>query len=199
MAVASSMATSGRTTQYSARSIGGLPELLDGFEITHLIHARPPAAGPASGPESFDAALAAAGGSPTAVVAGRRLRLGDAEFEVLWPPAAVAASAAEPNSRSLVLLLRWRGFKALFTGDAEAEASAYTSGDIDLLKVAHHGSADEGLPALLAESTPAIALISAGRDNPHGHPHPTTLAALQEAGAEVHRTDLEGDLVVEVP
>ena len=49
---------------------------------------------------------------------------------------------------------------------------------MDVLKVAHHGSADTGLAALLAEATPELAVISVGAGNPYGHPAPSALAAL---------------------
>ncbi len=68
----------------------------------------------------------------------------------------------------------------------------------EILKVAHHGSADEGLDDLLRAVRPRIALISVGAGNDYGHPAPSTLAVLDEAlpGA-VHRTDLEGAITVE--
>lgn len=163
--------------------IGGFKEVAERFPIGTVMHEAP---------------LAVTAPSFRRIAAGHTLRLGEAEIDVLWPPAAYLSSG-ERNARSLVLLLRWRGFKALFTGDAEAEAAGYRPGDIDLLKVAHHGSADRGLPALLAESTPRWALISAGRDNRHGHPHPTTLAALRAASVSVLRTDRDGDLVLDLP
>lgn len=160
---------------------GGLEEVRRGFEIGRVFE---------SDPLSESTKLLAA---------GQRMSLNEAQIDVLWPPGATTIASSERNSHSLVLRLHWRGFTALFSGDAEAEAAAYSPGDIDLLKVAHHGSADAGLPALLAEATPEIALISAGQDNRHGHPHPSTLRALADAAVRVHRTDLEGDLVFELP
>lgn len=179
--------------------IGGLDALRNEYEVAQLLHADPPRPGPAAIKGSNP--LFSMGSPPGRILTmGQRLRLGEAEIEVLWPPSSpVGGDEVERNARSLVLLLNWRGYKVLLTGDAEAEAAAYSPGDIDLLKVAHHGSADQGLPGLLAESTPELALISSGRDNRHGHPHPSTLQALRRAGVEAHRTDLEGDLIVELP
>ena len=86
----------------------------------------------------------------------------------------------------------------LLTGDAEAELAPVHPGDVDVLKVAHHGSEDAGLPALLAEAQPELALLSVGADNPYGHPSPATLAELADAGGPVLRTDLDGELEIDV-
>jgi competence protein ComEC len=69
---------------------------------------------------------------------------------------------------------------------------------VEILKVAHHGSADERLPRLLELTRPMVAVISCGRDNDYGHPAPTTIAALTAApGLDVFRTDLDGKVVIE--
>ncbi len=67
-----------------------------------------------------------------------------------------------------------------------------------MLKVAHHGSEDAGLDGLLAEAEPELAVISVGADNPYGHPAPATLAALARAGVAVMRTDLDGEVAIQV-
>ena len=67
-----------------------------------------------------------------------------------------------------------------------------------MLKVSHHGSDDAGLGALLAESEPELAVISVGADNPVGHPSPATLGTLAQAHVPVLRTDLHGDVEIEV-
>ena len=66
-----------------------------------------------------------------------------------------------------------------------------------MLKVSHHGSADEGLPALLARLRPRVAVIEVGAGNSYGHPVPATVAALRAAGARVLRTDRDGTVVIE--
>jgi competence protein ComEC len=87
----------------------------------------------------------------------------------------------------------------LLTGDAEAEAVPLDPGPIDVLKVAHHGSADAGLAGLLARTGPRLAVVSVGGSNPYGHPAPETLAALESAGVPVLRTDEQGEIAVTVP
>ncbi|MET7347427.1 hypothetical protein ABZT42_05475 [Streptomyces mirabilis] len=59
----------------------------------------------------------------------------------------------------------------------------------------HHGSAYQD-PELIRRVAPRLALISCGRDNPYGHPAPSTVAALRAGGAVVLRTDKDGALAV---
>ena len=68
--------------------------------------------------------------------------------------------------------------------------------DVDALKVAHHGSADAGLPDLLHRLAPRVAVIEVGAGNPYGHPAPSTLKALRSALPAVFRTDRDGEVTV---
>ncbi|WP_051732120.1 ComEC/Rec2 family competence protein [Kitasatospora phosalacinea] len=69
------------------------------------------------------------------------------------------------------------------------------AGRVDVLKVAHHGSANQDW-TLMAALRPRLALISCGAGNPYGHPAPQTVAGLQALGAAVVRTDRSGDIAV---
>ena len=83
----------------------------------------------------------------------------------------------------------------LLTADAESDVLAGLDlRPVDVLKVAHHGSADEGLPALLGRLRPRVATVSAGAGNRYGHPAPPTLRALRAAGTAVLRTDRDGTI-----
>jgi competence protein ComEC len=88
---------------------------------------------------------------------------------------------------------------ALLTADAESPVTLpLRPPRVEILKVAHHGSADEGLPRLLELTRPVVAVISCGRNNDYGHPAPTTIAALTAPfGLDVFRTDLDGRVVIE--
>ena len=108
------------------------------------------------------------------------------------------AAGVDPNQRSLVLLVRWHRFSMLLGADAEAEAVPLEPGPVDVLKVAHHGSDDAGLSALLARSRPGLAVISVGDGNPFGHPTAATVATLAEAGVPVMRTDRDGTVAIDV-
>jgi competence protein ComEC len=68
---------------------------------------------------------------------------------------------------------------------------------VDVMKVAHHGSAKQDL-GLLSLARPRLALVSVGAKNDYGHPASSTLRALSGLGARVARTDQQGDLAVVV-
>lgn len=173
---------------------GGAAAVLEQIPTRRLVFARASAA--------TIAVARASGTELERVAAGARLGSGDLRLDVLWPPAqrlaARAAARAQPNLVAIVMVARWHGFDALLTADAEAEAAPVDPGDVELLKVAHHGSEDAGLEALVGRSDPELAVISVGTGNPYGHPTAATLATLAEDGVPVLRTDMVGAVTVEV-
>jgi competence protein ComEC len=96
------------------------------------------------------------------------------------------------------MVARWHRFSMLLTADAEADSVPIDPGPIDVLKVAHHGSDDAGLGALLDRIRPRLAVISVGEDNPYGHPTAATLATLASHSVPTLRTDRDGTIVIEV-
>ena len=68
--------------------------------------------------------------------------------------------------------------------------------DIDILKVAHHGSSNSLYPMFLYVVWPEVAIYMAGEDNTYGHPHPETIQALEDIGAEIYGTDVCGKITV---
>jgi competence protein ComEC len=132
--------------------------------------------------------------------AGERLKLGGLVADVLWPPPRPPGTppSGDPNDRATVMLVRAAGIRVLLTADAESGVLAQLDlPPVDVLKVSHHGSADEGLPALLVRLRPRVAVIEVGAGNSYGHPVPETIAALRAAGARVLRTDRDGTVVIE--
>jgi competence protein ComEC len=171
----------------------GVEELFGRFPVARLLYARLRRG-------TIEAARAA-GVEPVQVAAGRELRSGQLRLEVLWPPPELLSEApadTDPNQLALVMLVRWRSFTMLLTADAEAEAVPLDPGPVDVLKVAHHGSEDAGLGALLDRIRPRLAVISVGAGNSYGHPTRETLSTLAAHGVPTLRTDLEGDLVIDV-
>lgn len=125
---------------------------------------------------------------------GRRFSIGRIAVEILWPPPG-EERRGDPNLTAVVAVARTATSSALLTADAESPVTLPLDlPDVDVLKVAHHGSADPGLPALLEELTPRTALIPVGR-NTYGHPAPETLAALRSV-PDVRRTDRDGTIRV---
>ncbi|WP_189185120.1 ComEC/Rec2 family competence protein [Streptomyces albiflavescens] len=139
----------------------------------------------------------------TRAVAGERRRTGSLDWRVLWPPPSPAPTPDGPNDASVALIVRSAGLRLLLLGDLEPPAqrallrssAAAELGAVDVLKVAHHGSAYQD-PDLIRRVAPRLALISCGKDNPYGHPAPSTVAALRAGGAVVLRTDEDGALAV---
>jgi len=131
------------------------------------------------------------------LAAGSGFSLGRVDVEVLWPPATLPP-AANPNETALVLKVSKGEFDAVLAADAEAETASYGAGPIEFLKVSHHGSADSGLDSLLDRTSPELAAISVGADNPYGHPASETTQALDAHGVTTLRTDEAGEIVVEV-
>ena len=100
-------------------------------------------------------------------------------------------AGTEGNAASMVLELSYGDFSMLLTGDLEkdGEKSLVESGNLKqctVLKAAHHGSGSSGTEDFLDIVRPSCAIISAGRDNRYGHPHPETLERLEKAGCTVY-------------
>ena len=130
--------------------------------------------------------------------AGRAFRVGRLKVAVLWPDGP-GFPGEDPNLRATILLISYGQVNLLLTADAESPVTLpLDPPPVEILKVAHHGSADEGLPELLERLRPKVAVISVGLGNDYGHPTPSTLATLRTVpGLAVYRTDVNGRVVVE--
>jgi competence protein ComEC len=141
--------------------------------------------------------LAAARAAGTRVLnprAGQQLRLGALALRVLGPRHE-DLPALEPNDAALVLLASYEGLDVFLPADAESNATlGLPLRPVEVLKVAHHGSADEGLRSLLQRLQPDAAVIEVGDGNRYGHPSADTLATLERATGQVLRTDRDGDV-----
>jgi competence protein ComEC len=169
---------------------GDLGALLDSVRVDRLVYGR-------DDPRLRRVALAA-GATPLQIAEGGGFNSGGLRLNALWPARELEGEQGEdPNLLCLVLVARWRHFSMLLTGDAEAEAVPIDPGPIDVLKVAHHGSADAGLEGLLERSVPKLAVISVGAGNSYGHPTPRTLAELSSRGVPAMRTDRQGEIEID--
>jgi competence protein ComEC len=105
------------------------------------------------------------------------------------------------NEVSLVSLLHIYSRTFLLTGDIGAIEEAtimsddyYVPTEIDLIKIAHHGSKNSTSWQWLANWQSRMAIISAGRNNIYRHPHPDTLERLRSHQVMIYRTDLHGEI-----
>jgi competence protein ComEC len=176
--------------------VGGAVEVLKTIEVDRVLEGGQRVRRP-----DGDAAIAEArrAGVPVTVVeAGEILRLGRLRLRVLWPDGAGAASA-NPNDRAIVLLASFGETDVFLPADAESNVTGRLAlSAVEVLKVAHHGSEDTGLPDELGALRPRIAVVSVGAGNDYGHPRAETLAALAAVpGIRVFRTDRDGRVTIE--
>ena len=114
-----------------------------------------------------------------------------------------AAKSESLNNLSVVTELSCGDRRMLFTGDIEREALARLTrsgilGHVALLKVPHHGAQSSLEHTWLNTIRPDIAVVSAGRRNPYGHPVGEVLAAYRSVAAQVWRTDQDGAIWVDL-
>ncbi len=101
------------------------------------------------------------------------------------------------NGFSVIQVLSYGNFKALLTGDAGVaieEKIAKQVGEIDVLKVPHHGSKTGISDYFLSEINPSLAVISVAAKNRYGHPSKTILDLLQKHNIKTLRTDVNGEV-----
>jgi len=129
-------------------------------------------------------------------------------LDVLWPPPRGLPEEVRrnPNSTSLVIRARYGQAAFLFTGDINVEQEldlvrrrcAFGSQPCelraDVLKVAHQGSRFSSSMLFLETVRPTVAILSAGANNPHGHPHDEVLGSLAAVGATSLLTAERGDI-----
>ncbi|MFC0522543.1 DNA internalization-related competence protein ComEC/Rec2 [Pontibacillus salicampi] len=114
-------------------------------------------------------------------------------FEVLNPD----NEQGDKNDNSLVVYTHMGGKGWLFTGDIstpieEEIMTLYPDKQVDVLKVAHHGSKTSSSSVFVNHYMPAAAWISVGKMNRYGHPHPTIIATYEDRGIPIYRTDKHG-------
>ena len=171
------------------------------LEIVRAFRPRLVLDGGAGWPTAVQRGLRAARVRTVAAHAGQEVALGGVRLRLLWPPPPAPGWRPDgnPNNRAVVALASAGPFDLLLPADAESEVTASLDlPDVEALKVAHHGSDDPGLPALLARTRPEFAAIEVGRGNTYGHPTPSTLAALRSAVPQVVRTDRDGTVRLRV-
>lgn len=173
---------------------GGLPDVLDQFSVGAIVVAA----------DALDGAPAEVLNRPGVtyrqVACGDTVDIGAFRTRVMWPFDTVDG---EGNEDSLVLLLSYaqegKSLRVLLTGDAELDQErefVQEVGDIDVLKLGHHGSKVSVDTDLLGTLKPELSIASAGEGNRYGHPSDACIDAVRDAGGAFACTIEHGDITV---
>jgi competence protein ComEC len=108
----------------------------------------------------------------------------------------------DANAKSIGFLITYNMFKFFVAGDLggqvkhkyiENKVAPYV-GDIDVLRVSHHGSNTSTNKLFLSITKPEAAIISTGSDNNYGHPRKSVIDRLKQSNPniKIYQTE-EGD------
>ncbi len=181
-----------------ADHIGGLRSVIERIPTDEVLEPAELVADPVY--TSFLDAMATQETSWRAARDGMHFEMDGVKFTGLHPDTTWAEWRLDLNEDSVVLLVEYGNFRAVFPGDAGVVAETRLAGrvgSVDLLKVGHHGSRSATGDAWLGELRPALAVISAGRHNGYGHPHAEVVHRLTRSGARIWRTDQDGQLTLQ--
>lgn len=184
-------------THPHADHIGGMYDVLTRYDVSSVWMPRVK-----NEIQEFDDTLLAVKQSDlkiNAPVVGNEFMLGDAVITILAP---ISDAYEDIDDYSIVFRVDHGRNSFLFVGDAgrvsEDEMLASRSDiDVNVLKVSNHGANTSSTKAFLAATTPSIAIISCGIDNKEGVPEESTIRALEEEGALVLRTDVDGNIQID--
>ncbi|MCX7522292.1 ComEC/Rec2 family competence protein [Microbacterium sp. STN6] len=180
-------------THYDMDHVGGLQAVI-GHVGTALV-GRPETAKD----ERKVRALVDGGAHVVGAVRGDHGTLGALTWRVLWPRAG-SRLMQTGNEGSVTVAFEGAGIRSIFLGDLDERAqeallAAGGIGHVDVVKVAHHGSADQS-ERLYAALRATLGVISVGADNTYGHPTPRLLGILRTVGTRALRTDLSGMVMI---
>lgn len=184
-------------THPDADHVAGLVDVIERYQVSLLITN---GADPADDPDyAALVAEAEARGSAVHVARQGEVLLLDEGVRLEILHAGQDGGMASRNDASVVARLSYGELTVLLTGDAgeAAESAMLLDGEplaATVLKAGHHGANTSSSEAFLRAVSPRVVIISAGRDNSYGHPHPAMLARAAAVGATALRTDELGTL-----
>lgn len=171
--------------------IGGLDDVINEMDIGKIFMPKK-----SSTTKTFKDVLTAISNKNLKVKApkvGDKFNVGNAVCEVM----SIKNDADNANEASIVIEMTYGSQKFLFTGDMETKnEKARDWNDIDVLKVAHHGSRTSSSKLFLSQTLPEVAVISLGKDNDYGHPHEEVVKRLENVEATIYRTDESGTILL---
>ena len=131
-------------------------------------------------------------------VSGERWVWDGVTFELWQWPGAISG-----NAKSCVLQVQANGERLLLTGDIDREAeqamlASPLAVPVDWLQAPHHGSRSSSSWAFVERLAPRNVLISRGRTNAFGHPHPQVMARYQRLGSQVYDSAAHGAVRVQL-
>lgn len=182
--------------------IGGLVDVLDAYGVDAVL--RSGARSKSGAFRAFRRSTQEEGARTHRLHAGQTVRLSPrVHFDVLFPPKSAGVRDMEQNKASVTGRLVYGDTAVLLSGDAPKEVEQYLArkyaGNLEseVLKVGHHGSDTSTAEPWLGWSDPEYAVISAGKDNPHGHPHESVTERLKRFETKVLQTKKRGTVVFE--
>lgn len=195
-------------THFHDDHVAGLPGALAGRTVGTVYVS--PLADPPEQARDVQRWVQEAGATVEPVVAGAAFDIAGVHLLARGPVRTIHEGSM-PNNNGILLDVQTAGLRLVLLADAEREeasdlakalraapgrtTAAAADPPVDVVKVAHHGSANQDRGLVEALAAP-VAIISVGADNDYGHPAPSTLDLYARAGAAVLRTDRDGDILL---
>ena len=171
--------------------IGGLDDIINNFEVNEVYLPEV-----ITTTKTFEDVIEAIENNDLEITIpekGDTFTLGEANFEIIFP----GIDSGDLNEASIITKMTYGKLKYLFTGDTtnNIEKQILTTNiDIDVLKVAHHGSKYSSTKEFLQLATPSYAVISVGENNSYNHPEPEALKRINEYTDNIYITKDRGTI-----
>ncbi len=173
--------------------IGGLDEIINNFDIKKIY-----LPDITTTTKTFEDVLDAISSKELTITIpkiGETFKLGEADFTVLY----TGTNSSDLNSTSIITKMIFGKYSYLFTGDTTSDIEKTILDqniDIDVLKVAHHGSKYSSSLEFLKKTTPSYAIISVGKNNSYNHPSSETINNLKKYTNNIYLTSEVGTILL---